>query len=53
MQKATSPKLDTHVDHDEKYVPPNLQPSSIIFTAIKKLKPFPLPTQLLGDKAIN
>jgi hypothetical protein len=44
MQKATSPKLGTHVDRDEKYVPLNLQPSSIIFTAIKKLKPLTLPT---------
>jgi hypothetical protein len=53
MQEVTNPKLGTHVGHDEKYVRVNLQPSSINFTAIKKLKPFPLPTQLLGDKAIN
>jgi hypothetical protein len=35
MQKATSPKLGTHVDHNEEYVPVNLQLSSINFTAIK------------------
>jgi hypothetical protein len=53
MRNFTSPKLGTHVDHDEEYVPVKLQLSSINFTALKKLKPLPLPTQLLGDKAIN
>jgi len=43
-RKATSLKLGTHVKHDVKYAPVNLQTSSIILTARKKLKPLPPPT---------